>query len=224
MLDRFAVPPLLILALFYSLLTIEPKALAQDKSAPADSYKLIPDEDISNASKAINFGVVYAVQWAGYFATQEKIIRDHGSAKAYRENILKPHFDKDHLNYNLSKHTLVGQYYYLFYRSRGYGKQSAFHWTALSSLAFEFTIETLTEPPSYQDIYQTPVFGTILGMGTEELSLYFHSLQTVPTTMLGYLFNPMTLLPFPYSRYQITWLPTKIEGQKGIALQMGVAL
>ncbi len=197
---------------------------AQEKSAPGDSYVQVSREDISSSEKAANFGFLYLVQWGAYYASQESVIRDHGSLKNMGENFGKPHFDKDHFNWNLTKHTLTGQYYYLFYRSRGYGKQSSFHWSVLSSLAFEFTIETLTERPSYQDIYQTPVFGTIVGMGAEKLSLYFHSLQTLPTTVLGYLFNPFTVLPYPYSSYQIAWAPMQNGKNKGIALTMGVEL
>lgn len=199
-------------------------AAAQENSASADSYRHIPDEEITAGDKAINFSIVYGVQWAAYFATQESIIRKHGTMKNYRENIFKPHFDKDHLNYNLSKHTVTGQYYYLFYRSRGYGKQSSFYWAFISSAAFEFTIENLTERPSYQDLYQTPVFGSILGMGAERLSLYLHSLQTLPTTLLGYLLNPTTIVPYPYSRYHLAWTPMRMDDKTGIALQLGVAL
>lgn len=200
------------------------RAMAQTKSSPADTYRQNPSSDITALDKTLNFGFVYVVQWASYFATQETVIREHGSFKNIRENIFKPHFDKDHFNYNLSKHTLTGQYYYLFYRSRGYEKQGSFEWAFLSSLAFEFTIETATERPSYQDMYQTPVFGSIVGMGAENLSLWFHSLQTWPTTMLGYLFNPFTILPPAYSHYQIGWRPVRIQDHGGIALTLGVEL
>ena len=65
----------------------------------------------------------------------------------------------------------------------------------MSSLAFEFTIETVTEKPSYQDIYQTPVFGTVIGIGSEKISNYFHSWDNWYGDLLGYIFNPMTLIP-----------------------------
>ncbi|RZA21238.1 MAG: DUF3943 domain-containing protein [Proteobacteria bacterium] len=209
---------LLVLLPFASL------AFAEEEFKPEERYKHYSEADVSTGDKALNFGLVYTAQWISYAATQSEIIEDHGSFKNWRENIFKPHFDKDHLNYNLSKHTLVGQYYYLFYRARGYGKQSAFQWAFLSSLAFEFTIESLTERPSYQDMYQTPVLGSIVGMGAEKLSLYLHSLQTTPTTILGYLFNPMTLLPKNYSHYRIAWVPMRNQNHAGLGLQMGVAL
>lgn len=199
---------LLLLAAF--LLPVSEPALA------ADPYTQIPREDVSAGERAMNFGAVYFAQWASYYATQESIIKEHGSWDNWKGNATKPHFDKDHLNFNLSKHTLVGHYYYLFYRSRGYTRQDAFEWAFLSSLAFEFTIETYTERPSYQDIYQTPVFGSVVGMGVERLSLYFHSLETWPTTMLGVLFNPFSILPF--SHYRLGWQPTRHEGKNAFAV------
>lgn len=147
------------------------------------------------SEKAINFGLVFAAQVGTYIVTQNEIIREHGSFKNWIQYPLMPHFDKDNFDFNIIKHSFVGHYYYLFYRSRGYRERSAFFWAIGSSLLFEFGIETVTERPSFQDIYLTPVFGTILGMGMERVSRYFHSLNTTPTTLIGYLFNPMLLIP-----------------------------
>lgn len=211
------------LLFFMTLLVVAgpgPKCFAQSSSR--EDFHHIPREEIGSGEKAANFGALYLVQWASYYATQRETIEEHGSFKNMRENITKPHFDKDHFNYNIMKHTLTGQYYYLFYRSRGYDVETSFTWSTLSSLAFEFTIETITERPSYQDIYQTPVFGSIVGMGFERLSLYFHSLQTVPTTMLGYLFNPFTVLPF--SQYKMGYYPTRFNDKAALALSLEASL
>lgn len=195
-----------------------PRLEAQTNSTPP--YSHISRTNIPVAEKAQNFGVVYAAQWAGYYLTQKKIIEEHGSFENWYEGPSKSHFDKDHFDFNLFKHTAVGQYYYLFYRSRGYGKQSAFYWAFLSSLAFEFTIEVITEPPSVQDVYQTPIFGTILGVGTEKLSLYLHSFNTLPTTVLGYIFNPFTILPF--SSYRLSLYPTRFNDKSAVALAVRI--
>ncbi|RYZ50333.1 MAG: DUF3943 domain-containing protein [Proteobacteria bacterium] len=209
-------------------LTTSPAALRAEEFAKApvriqdENYQHVTDSDISGVEKAGNFGFVYAAQWAVYYASQSETIKEHGGMENWTENPFKPHFDKDHFNYNLFKHTAVGQYYYLFYRSRGYDKKTAFAWTTLSSLAFEFTIETMTERPSYQDIYQTPVFGSIVGMGFEQLSLYFHSLETWPSTMLGYLFNPFTVLPF--SHYKMGFYPARIDNKTAVAIRFGMDL
>lgn len=150
---------------------------------------------VPNREKAINFGAIYGFQWAFYLYSQHETIEKEGSLKNWYQSPFKPGFDKDSFDYNIVKHSLVGNYYYLFYRSRGYTEKNAFFWSFMSSLAFEFTIETVTERPSYQDIYQTPVFGAVVGIGFEKASLYFHSLGSWYGTTLGYLFNPMTLIP-----------------------------
>lgn len=148
---------------------------------------------IPKKDKAINFGIMYGVQWGVYLIDQSTEIEEHGSFNNWYTHPLQPHFDKDHFDYNIFFHSLSGATYYLWYRSRGYDVHSSFGWSFISSLAFEFTIETYTERPSYQDIYQTPVFGTILGMGLENLSEYFHSIDSWYGTTLGYIFNPFTL-------------------------------
>lgn len=143
----------------------------------------------------VNFGAVYAAQWTYYLIGQREQLDDHGSFKNWTNNMFSPHFDKDSFDYNLFKHTLTGNYYYLWFRSRGHTRENAFWWSFLSSLAFEFTVENATERPSWQDIYQTPVFGTVAGIGVEKLSRYFHARDTWWGHGLGYLLNPFTLVP-----------------------------
>lgn len=161
---------------------------------PKSPFSVKPAK-ILGREKLLNYGVVFATQWAVYLADQGETVQDHGSLKNWWKHQTSPHFDKDSFDYNLFKHSFVGHYYYMFYRSRGYQERQAFYWAFLSSLTFEFGVESLTEKPSFQDIYQTPVFGTIVGMGAERLSDYLHSIGTIPTTVLAYIFNPFTLLP-----------------------------
>lgn len=137
---------------------------------------------------------MYTAQWSVYLLTQEDGIREHGSWKNFFKHMSEPTFDKDSFDYNIYKHTLVGQYYYLFYRFRGYSQGDAFLWTFLSSLAFEFAVETYTERPSIQDIYQTPIYGTLLGMAAERTSNYLHSRDSVLLKGLAYIINPFTIL------------------------------
>jgi Domain of unknown function (DUF3943) len=174
----------------------------------------------TTSQKIGNFGLVAAAQVASYYITQEEIIREHGSWKNWIQNPLMPHFDKDNFDFNIVKHSFVGHYYYLFYRSRGYSERSAFFWTVGSSAFFEFGIETFTERPSFQDLYLTPVFGSILGMGMERISRYFHSFQTLPTTLIGYLLNPMTLIPGEKCECSVTPTVSK-KGEPGVVVTLG---
>ncbi len=204
----------LYLANLFVSMALAPVILAE--TSPSSDYKQKLEDNFSDSEKLMNFGYVYGAQWLIYYGSQGETIRDKGSFQNWHENMTKPHFDKDHFNYNLIKHTGVGQYYYQFYRSRGYTQKDSFQWAALSSLAFEFTIETVTERPSYQDIYQTPVFGSIVGMGFERVSLYMHSLETWPTTIIGYLFDPFTALPS--SHYQLGLYPIKQNDKAALTL------
>ena len=167
-------------------------------------------------NRLLNFGAVYGTQWAFYGISQHETIRTHGSFQNWVEYPFHPEFDKDTFDYNLFKHAASGGYYYLFYRSRGYSQQESFVWTALSSLAFEFTVETVTEKPSIQDIYQTPLFGAIVGIGFERLSQTLHSLDTWYGHTLGYILNPFSLLPKNFAA-----TPTLHKEAPGVLLTWG---
>lgn len=190
-----------LLGLFSQIVLAIPEAEPEEEIEEQVDSGTLPDyhrsgrTDITYKAKAQNFGAVYGAQWAFYLLTQDETIENDGSFENWYKNPFKPGFDRDTFDYNLIKHSLVGNYYYLFYRSRGYTVKDAFFWSFMSSLAFEFTIETITEVPSYQDIYQTPVFGVLLGIGFEKTSEYFHSWDNWYGNFLGYLLNPMTLIP-----------------------------
>jgi hypothetical protein len=154
-----------------------------------------PPPPVRPASElAKNFGIVYGTQWAVYLITQHETIEEHGSWENFFSYPLRPDFDKDSFDYNILKHALSGNYYYLFYRSRGYSETESFAWTFMSSLAFEFAVETFTEQPSYQDIYQTPIYGTLVGMGAERIGNYLFSSDSKIVRAFGYLFNPFELI------------------------------
>ena len=171
---------------------------------------LKPFEERSNIStreKILNFSAVYAVQWSVYIIDQYDTIKKYGSFENWYEHPSDPHFDKDNLDYNLFMHTWVGQYYYLFYRSRGYLKQDSLIYSFLSSLTFEFTIETTTQQPSIQDCYQTPVFGAVLGYWTEKFSHYLLGFGTVAGDTIAFLVNPFLILP-PTPDFVFSFSPT----------------
>lgn len=175
---------LFILVSCYSALTY-----AQNDSPASDAA------GINSKEKIINFAAVYVAQWTYFLTAHKDEIKKYGSFDNWVKNSVDPHYDRDSFEFNLIRHAIAGQYYYLFYRSRNYTEQYAFIWSVVSSFAFEFTIETVTERPSYQDLYQTPVFGTVLGIGVEKLSVYLHDTDTWIGDLAGYLLNPFPLIP-----------------------------
>ncbi len=169
-------------------------------------------ERVSSYERMSNFGIVYGAQWTSYVLTQKPTIEKNGSLRNWYTNLGSPHFDNDSFDYNIFQHSLTGAAYFLFYRSRGYTKVDSFLWAFISSAAFEFTVETVTERPSWQDLYQTPVYGTILGMGVEKLSDTLYETNTWWGKTLGTVVNPFRLISkkkdsvtfMPYSDGKVT--------------------
>ena len=211
----------ILIMLVFSLSSSSDEREQNEDGGTLPDYNPKGRQDIPIKEKTLNFGFVYGTQWAFYFLTQEQIIRhDGGSLKNWLQNPFSPRFDKDSFEYNIFKHSLIGNYYYLFYRSRDYTAKDAFFWAFMSSFAFEFTIETITEKPSYQDIYQTPVFGTVLGIGSEQLSAFLHRRGTWYWSTLGYIINPMTLIP-QFAREKVAAVPVFEKNKIGAIVTFG---
>jgi len=178
------------------------------------------NRDITFNETLINVGIVQSVFLAGYIAGQYETIKNEGSFKNWHTNIGKTHFDKDSYDFNIITHVGNAHYAYLFYRSRGYTKINSFVLTTIGSTVFEFLIETVTEPPSIQDLWQTPVLGSLLGMGTESLSLYLLNRNHIITDVLGYILNPFTILPFSY--YETYTIPVVTSHYKGVSMSISL--
>ncbi len=140
--------------------------------------------------------IMYGITWGAYFVSQPDFIRDHGSMENYRHNFGRVVFDMDSDFWNLFVHPLTGSQMFLFYRANGYTRLNSFLLTSLSSALFEFTVEIYTEPPSAQDLYHTPVFGSMLGVVLEESSLYLLNRDQMYLRVLGHIINPWSLFPF----------------------------
>jgi len=165
-------------------------ALGEGRSA---SHLLVPTEEQWPAWKQVS--LLYGGQWGYYLVGQGENLKENGRLRNWLDNPGNPHFDKDFYDFNLVMHTMTGSLYYGYYRSFGSSRPRSLALSTLSVLLFEFTIETGTERPSFQDIYQTPVLGAVLGMGLEDLSLLCLESRYAPVRGMGYLFNPFTLVP-----------------------------
>ena len=181
------------------------------------------DKAITHYTKKVRAGqafftasLVQLVYVGGYMSTQWDNIQKNGSFDNWRKNFTKIHFDKDSYDYNIITHVGNAHYSYLFYRAIGYKKFNSFMMTAIGSTFFEFFIETVTEPPSIQDLWQTPVLGTILGMGTESLALLLINSDYKVAHAFAYVFNPFLL--FKGSTYKISPVPIYNENYRGVGL------
>lgn len=165
-----------------------------------------------------NIGIVYGLTWVFYPIVQPKVFGVKNGYQTYKENFGKIVFDKDEPVWNFFVHPISGSQLYLLYRSVGYSRMGALGMTTVSSSLFEFTVEILTEPASVQDIYQTPILGTVLGLGIESVSMYLLNSGTTFGTVVGHLINPATLLPF-YEGHTFI-IPKFEEEDKGAMLRL----
>ncbi len=81
-----------------------------------------------------------------------------------------PVWDRDPWAINYIGHTLSGAYYYTAVRNRGLSiAESVMMNALLSTLYWEYGVEATFEIPSYQDLWVTPLLGSIVGEGFYQL-------------------------------------------------------
>jgi hypothetical protein len=89
--------------------------------------------------------------------------KDEYSFRKWRDNVRNPHRDSDTHFINYVLHPYWGATYYVRGQQRGLDRAGSFWYSALLSTLFEFGMEALFEQPSYQDLWTTPVIGSLLG-------------------------------------------------------------
>lgn len=81
----------------------------------------------------------------------------------WRDNVSDPHRDEDDIYINYILHPYWGATYYTRGRERGLDRVQSFWFSTLLSTLFEFGMEAMFEQPSYQDLWVTPVVGSLIG-------------------------------------------------------------
>ncbi|MCK5825140.1 MAG: DUF3943 domain-containing protein [Ichthyobacteriaceae bacterium] len=77
-----------------------------------------------------------------------------------------PVVDNDLLFFNWVAHPWSGAVYYMIARGSGYNRFTSFAYSAVvSTLIWEYGIEAFKEVPSWQDLFVTPILGSIIGEG-----------------------------------------------------------
>ncbi|MDE6133951.1 MAG: DUF3943 domain-containing protein [Muribaculaceae bacterium] len=86
--------------------------------------------------------------------------------KRWYENVFKrgPEWDHDNPIFNYVLHPYAGAAYFMSARSTGFNFWQSFLYSAcISTIGWEFGIEACMERPSIQDIFVTPIAGSIIG-------------------------------------------------------------
>lgn len=93
----------------------------------------------------------------------------------WRNHVIKegPEWDHDDTMFNFFLHPYSGAAYFMAARSCGFSFWgSMLYSTLISTVAWEFGIEAFMERPSYQDIFITPLVGSIIGEGFFRIKRY----------------------------------------------------
>jgi hypothetical protein len=88
--------------------------------------------------------------------------QSYGGAR-WRENVSNPIWDADRWWINYILHPYWGGAYYIRGRERGLSRIQSFWYSALLSTLYEFGAEALFEPVSIQDVFVTPIVGSLVG-------------------------------------------------------------
>jgi len=106
-----------------------------------------------------------------------------------------PVWDKDDWALNYIGHPIAGSYYYNALRSQNASRFHSFLFSTAQSFIWEYFIEGMAERPSAQDLFITPVVGSLLGESTHMLTMSmrrngFNFFEKV----FVLLFNPMFVI------------------------------
>jgi len=109
----------------------------------------------------VTIGVLYVASENVSNWTDEQ--KESRSLSKWWDNVTHPQIDSDDFYINYVLHPYWGAAYFVRAQERGYNDYQAFWYSAALSSAYEFGAEALFEEPSIQDLFVTPVFGSLLG-------------------------------------------------------------
>lgn len=102
--------------------------------------------------------------------------------------VLNPEWDHDKFIFNYVLHPYAGAAYFMAARSCGFSFWgSMLYSAAISTIGWEFGIEAFMERPSYQDLFVTPVIGSIFGelMYKGKRAIVDHGYELLGSWFLG---------------------------------------
>jgi hypothetical protein len=109
-------------------------------------------------------------------------------------NVSHPTWDEDKWWINYVLHPYWGSAYYLDARGRGFDRWGSLWYSFLCSSLYEFGTEAFAEPASIQDIFVTPIVGSMLGMALEAPWRYLEAKgesRNPGDSVLLYLIDPL---------------------------------
>ncbi len=143
-----------------------------NQQRPPFPWRTVPPErpDYRGAARDTAYFMVFQLAVIGLLYVAPESVsgwtdedkEDYNSNK-WQENIKNPQRDTDDFIINYVLHPYWGATYYIRGRERGFSRTQSFFFSFGLSFLYEFGFESLFENPSYQDLWTTPVLGSLIG-------------------------------------------------------------
>jgi len=134
-------------------------------------YQDLADDSFTITMMAVGTIVILYMSPENFSNWEEKNLSPDNMGDRYAHKVSDgPVVDKDDNGINYYGHPYFGGAYYIHSRHSGYTKNESFVFSFLmSTCMYEYGIEAFFERPSMQDIFVTPILGTVHG----ELMLFW---------------------------------------------------
>jgi hypothetical protein len=133
---------------------------------PRDYRRLAYNTGLFGATTVVVFGVLWVLPESVTNWDKEEM-KENGITDKWKQNVKAgPVWDSDNFFLNFIAHPYAGAVYYMTARSSGFTMFESFVYSAFVSTFFwEYGIEAFAEIPSWQDLFVTPIVGSMFGEG-----------------------------------------------------------
>ncbi len=154
-----------------NLLLIQPTQFTKDYTFKYLTYdpvkdpkRLLYNTGLYTGAAVLAFGTLWVLPESFTNWDKDEIL-EAGFFSKWKENVKAgPVWDEDDFFLNWVMHPYSGGVYYMSARGSGYNKWESFAYSAIMSTFFwEFGIEAFAEIPSWQDLFITPILGSLVG-------------------------------------------------------------
>ena len=152
--------------------TAQTSETVEKEERPPFPWRIIPPDtpDYRGAARDTAYFMVFQLAVIGLLYVAPESIsnwseedKENYDWDKWHENASNPERDTDDFIINYILHPYWGATYYIRARERGFSRPQSFFFSFGLSFLYEFGFEAMFENPSYQDLWTTPVLGSLVG-------------------------------------------------------------
>ena len=144
----------------------------EKEERPPFPWRIVPPDtpDYRGAARDTGYFMVFQLAVIGLLYVAPESVsnwseedKENYNWDKWQENVSNPQRDTDDFFINYVLHPYWGATYYIRGRERGFSRPQSFAFSFGLSFLFEYGFEAMFENPSYQDLWTTPVLGSLVG-------------------------------------------------------------